>query len=79
LGLLNFGAFSRAVLVKKMSPPPPMQVEEHEEEQTSTEMIEDSEFGPLSISKLEVKRLRGSYGYLYPSISLLYFIHALLS
>lgn len=34
-------------------PMPPMQQEEHDEE-VSTEVLEDSECGPLSISKLEV-------------------------
>lgn len=33
--------------------PPPMQVEDREEE-VSNEILDDSELGPLSISKLEV-------------------------
>ena len=37
-----------------MAPPPPLQVEEHEEESAAVQVSEDSEFGPLLISKLEV-------------------------
>ena len=53
--LYRFPAFSRAEFGKNMAPPP-MQVEEHDEEQNlnSNEKTEDSEFGPLLISKLEV-------------------------
>ena len=34
--------------------PPPAQVEEERDEEASNEIIEESEFGPLLISKLEV-------------------------
>lgn len=54
-----------------------MQVEEREEEQNSNEMIEDSEFGPLAISKLEVKKISGG-GRVCIYTKFLYF-HALIS
>ena len=35
--------------------PPPAQVEEERDEEVSNEIVDDSDFGPILISKLEVR------------------------